>query len=222
MIKGFVKLIVILAILYFVFTHLSAIQAFLNGMSGPGGVPIAQAASAQLLRKHSSNLVMNVARLDQNSIGQYNDAAEYNTWSGAACSAAASAEVLNFYAGREKYSVHDVLKVEMDNGDISSHLGLLSHSSLARVAAHYHFNAVLNESDTLDHVIEVAKSGHPVIVNWPPDRFAGGHFVVVRGGNASTVYLTDSSSNAYPSLSRSQFANNWEGFSAVLTPKGEQ
>lgn len=159
-----------------------------------------------------------VERVNQLSLAQYNSPAEYQQWWPSACSAAATTVVLNRYGGN--YRVHDVLQVMIANGDISG-AGLLTHAGLAHTAAHYGFNALLNEQDTLTHVIAVANSGKPVIVNWPPDRFQGGHFVVVTGGNDSTVFLADSSSYNYPSLSRAKFLSFWgePGFSAVLTPR---
>src|SRR2546427_7318363 len=43
-------------------------------------------------------------------------------------------------------------------------------------------------------VINTANSGKPVIVGFPPDRYAGGHLLVVIGGDSTNVYLADSSS----------------------------
>jgi hypothetical protein len=159
---------------------------------------------------------LKVTRIDQNDSAQYVSVADYKRWSPSACSAAAITAVFNYYGNT--HTLAQVLKTEIDNGDIASNAGLLTHEGIAHTATSYNFNATLNESDNLDNVIATANAGHPVIVNWPPDRFSGGHFVVVRGGNADTVYLADSSSYNYPSLPRATFLGYWAGFSAVLTP----
>jgi hypothetical protein len=158
-----------------------------------------------------------VHRLDQNSVWQYDNQQQFNDWSPSACSAASTAAVLNFYGKR--YQIADVLDEMIHLNLIDQHLGLLEHAGLRSIADRYQFNALLNESDNLDNVITVANSGHPVIVNWPPGKFFGGHFLVVTGGDASNVLLADSSSYNYRVLSRDKFLSYWAGFSAVITPK---
>ena len=70
-----------------------------------------------------------------------------------------------------------------------------------------------------DQIIAVANSGKPVIVSFPPDRYAGGHLLVVTGGNSNIVKLADSSLWNRKVLSRAQFLNWWEGFYAIVTPQ---
>jgi ABC-type bacteriocin/lantibiotic exporter with double-glycine peptidase domain len=204
--KSLFTIALLLFALWFVYTHLAEIERATTGLTIPN-------ISAQTSAVHS------VQRVNQLSLSQYNSPAEQADWELSACAPAATTAVLNYYGGN--YRVHDVLQVMIKNGDISADSGLQTHSGLAHTASRYHFNAVLNEADTLDHVIVVANEGKPVIVNWPPSRFNGGHFVVVTGGNASTVFLADSSSYNYPSLSRAKFTSFWgePGFSAVLTPR---
>jgi ABC-type bacteriocin/lantibiotic exporter with double-glycine peptidase domain len=57
-----------------------------------------------------------------------------------------------------------------------------------------------------------------VIVSFPPDRYAGGHLLVVLGGDATSVYLADSSAWDRHVLSREQFLQWWGGYAAVVTP----
>jgi hypothetical protein len=59
----------------------------------------------------------------------------------------------------------------------------------------------------------------PVIVGFPPDRYPGGHLLVVTGGNSTTVFLADSSIWNLHSLSRARFLSYWEGFAAVVKPE---
>src|SRR2546430_7610297 len=59
-------------------------------------------------------------------------------------------------------------------------------------------------------IFDIANQGRPVIVSFPPDRYAGGHLVVITGGNSSIVKLADSSLWNRQSLSRAQFLRSEE------------
>src|SRR6266567_2901374 len=198
-VKSFITAALLLFALCFMYSHIAEIERATADLTMPNVSTVAGAT-------HS------VERVNQLARSQYNSQQEQNTWEMSACAAAATTVVLNYYGGN--YRVHDILQVMIANGDISG-AGLLTHAGLAHTAAHYDFHAVLNEEDTLDHVIAVANSGKPVIVNWPPDRLNGGHFVVVTGGNSSTVFVADSSSYNYTDMPREQFLSFWgePGFS---------
>src|SRR5579859_6664479 len=155
-------------------------------------------------------------RLSQLDPAQYDSSAEYNTWAYSACSAAALTVVINSYG--HNYRVTDILKVESQIGEITPQLGLLEDAGIQRTAARFNFQTAWGHNLSLDQIIATANRGHPVIVSFPPDRYAGGHLLVVIGGNASTVYLADSSRYNRHSLSREQFSQWWEGFSAILYP----
>jgi hypothetical protein len=157
-----------------------------------------------------------LVRLSQLDPAQYNSSAEYNTWAYSACSAAALTVVINAYG--HNYRVTDILKVESQIGEITPQLGLLEDVGIQRTAARFNFQTAWGHNLSLDQIISTANRGHPVIVSFPPDRYAGGHLLVVIGGNANTVYLADSSSYNRHSLSREQFSQWWEGFSAILSP----
>jgi hypothetical protein len=163
------------------------------------------------------NASQSLVRLSQLDPGQYASAQEYTTWAYSACSAAAMTEVLNAYG--HHYRVTDILKVEAQIGEITPQLGLLEEVGIQRTAAQFGFNTTWGHSLSLDQIIDIANHGRPVIVSFPPDRYAGGHLLVVTGGNSSTVYLADSSLWNRHSLSRAQFLQWWEGFSAIVTPK---
>ena len=145
------------------------------------------------------------------------DRGQYNAWAYSACSAAAMTEVINAYG--HHYRVTDILKVESQIGEITPELGLVEEVGIARTVARFGFNTAWGHNLSLDNVIDIANHGRPVIVGWPPARYAGGHLLVVTGGNSKYVYLADSSSYNYHSLSRSKFLSWWEGFSAIVTPK---
>lgn len=158
-----------------------------------------------------------LVRLGQLDPAQYNSPQEYDRWAYSACSAASMTEVINAYG--HHYRVTDILKVEAQLGEITPELGLVEESGIARTVAQFGFKTAWGHNLSLDNVIDIANHGRPVIVGWPPDRYAGGHLLVVTGGNSNNVYLADSSSYNYHSLSRQKFLNWWEGFSAIVTPK---
>ena len=155
-------------------------------------------------------------RLSQLDPAQYNSTAEYNNWAYSACSAAALTEVINSYG--HHYRVTDILKVESQIGEITPQEGLLEDVGIQRTAARFNFSTAWGHNLLLNNIIDIANHGRPVIVSFPPDRYAGGHLLVVIGGNSNYVYLADSSLYNRHSLTRAQFMNWWEGFSAILAP----
>ena len=159
----------------------------------------------------------NLVRLSQLDPSQYNSTQEYQLWAYSACSTASMTEVFDAY-GRH-YRITDVLKVEAQIGEITPQLGILEDVGIQRTAARFGFKTTWGHDLSLDQVIAIANAGKPVIVSFPPDRYAGGHLLVVTGGNSDTVFLADSSLWNRKSLSRAQFLNWWEGFYAVVTPQ---
>lgn len=157
-----------------------------------------------------------LVRIGQLDAAQYNSSGEYNLWAYSACSAAAMAEVINAYG--HNYRVTDILKIESAIGEITPQLGLLEDVGVQRTMARFNFKTTWGHNLSLDAIINAANHGTPVIVSWPPDRYAGGHIVVVRGGDANNVLLADSSIYNRQSLSRAQFMKWWEGFYAISTP----
>src|ERR1051326_696598 len=162
---------------------------------------------------NASKELVRISQLDPN---QYNSSDQYNIWAYSACSTASMTEVFNAY-GRH-FRIADVLKVEAAIGAITPQLGLVDSSGIQATASQFGFKTTWSNSWQLDQIINIANSGKPVIVDFPPDRYAGGHLLVVIGGNESVVYLADSSSWNHQVLSRSQFLQWWGGFGAVVTP----
>jgi len=173
-----------------------------------------QSNSSQQAQYTASKSLVHLSQLDP---GQYNSTQEYNRWAYSACSAASMTVVINAYG--HHYRVTDILKVEAQIGEITPELGLVEEVGIARTVARFGFKTAWGHNLSLDKVIDVANHGRPVIVGWPPARYAGGHLLVVTGGNSNYVYLADSSSYNYHSLSRHKFLSWWEGFSAIVTPK---
>ncbi len=163
------------------------------------------------------NATQNLVRLSQLDPTQYASNQEFTTWAYSACSTTSLTEVLNAYG--HHYRVTDVLKVEARIGEITPQLGLLDEAGIQRTAAQFGFKTTWGHNLSLDQIINIANQGRPVIVSFPPDRYAGGHLLVVTGGNSSIVKLADSSLWNRQSLSRAQFLQWWEGFYAIVTPK---
>jgi Peptidase_C39 like family len=159
----------------------------------------------------------NLVRLSQLDPAQYNSTQEFQSWAYSACSTASMTEVFNSY-GRH-YRITDVLKVEAKIGEITPQLGLLEEIGIQRTAARFGFKTTWGHNLSLDQVIAIANSGKPVIVDFPPYKYDGGHLLVVTGGNSNTVKLADSSLWNRKALSRAQFLNWWAGFYAVVTPQ---
>ncbi|MGH3180877.1 MAG: transglycosylase SLT domain-containing protein [Streptosporangiaceae bacterium] len=178
-----------------------------------------------------TNASARLARISQLAPAQYGppSPSEFTTWAYSACSAASMTEVLNAYGGH--YRIHDILAVEVKRGDITASSvngGLQSEGGIADTVAQFNFQTTWGHSLSLDQIIADANAGTPVIVSFPPDRYAGGHLLVVRGGDANNVQVADSSAWNRTSISRAQFSSWWIGkgqalgFSAIVTPKNGQ
>ncbi len=163
------------------------------------------------------NASQRLVRISQLDPSQYASSGDYVTWAYSACSAAAMTEVLNAYGGH--FRIRDILTVEAQRGDITPTLGLVSPGGIADTVASFGFQTSWGFSLTLDQVIAIANQGTPVIVGFPPERYAGGHILVVTGGTTTSVSVADSSGHDYSVLSRAQFLQWWGGFSAIVTPQ---
>jgi hypothetical protein len=163
------------------------------------------------------NASQQLVRISQLDRAQYQSTEEYNTWAYSACSAASMTEVFDAYG--HHYRITDILNVEAQIGEITPSEGLLRPEGIQHTAAQFGFKTTWGNSWSLDQVLASANRGNPVIVSFPPDRYDGGHLLVVTGGNSTTVYLADSSGWDRHLLSRGQFLNWWEGFAAVVTPR---
>lgn len=164
----------------------------------------------------ASKLLVRLSQLDP---AQYNSTQQFNLWAYSACSTASMTEVINSYG--HHYRIADILKVESQIGEITPQLGLLEDAGVAHTASYFGFKTIWGHQFSLDQIISIANNGRPVIVSFPPDRYAGGHLVVVTGGNSSSVNLADSSLYNRHTLSRAQFLKWWGGFYAVLIPNSQ-
>lgn len=158
-----------------------------------------------------------LVRVNQLDFAQYANSQEFDTWAYSACSAASMTEVINSYG--HNYRITDILKVEAGLHEISPDQGLLEPIGLDRTLAQFGFQTVPLQDKSLNALINIANHGHPVIVNFPPSRWAGGHLLVLRGGDANNVLLADSSRFNMTVMTRSKFEGYWGGAIVVGIPK---
>jgi len=175
------------------------------------------ASAAQPNPQPTYHATQNLVRIGQVDPAQYRSQQEFKLWAYSACSAAAMTAVINAYG--HHYRITDILKVEAQIGEITPQLGLLEDIGIQRTVALFGFKTTWGYSLSLDKIIDMANHGRPVIISFPPSKYAGGHLVVVIGGNSKVVLLADSSLWNRHSLSRSQFLSWWGGVSAIVTPK---
>jgi hypothetical protein len=164
------------------------------------------------------SLTGSIVRINQIDQAQYASYNEWQTWAYSACSVAAMTEVLNSYGFHLR--IHDVLTIESARGDIDPTLGLTHDGGIADTLAQFGLKTNWGEHWSLAQVLGTANGGSPVIVGWPPSHYAGGHIVVVVGGDlsAGTVEIADSSLWNRHEVSVGQFMQWWAGFAAAATP----
>ncbi len=157
-----------------------------------------------------------LVRLSQVDPAQYSSMQEYNTWWPSACSAASMTEVINSYG--HSYHLTDILKVETSVNEITPESGLLDAHGLDKTLAKFNFTTRWLYDPSVDYLVNTANSGTPVIINFPPSRWAGGHILIALGGNKDYVYLADSSRLNMRAMDRKTFLKYWVGFAVVATP----
>jgi hypothetical protein len=202
-------LVVIIGIGLFLYALITMQQSLAK--QGQGLALAMPAASSQ-----PASTAGRVVRISQLDPAQYASSQQFQLWAYSACSTASMTEVFDSY-GRH-LRIADVLKIEAQLGEITPQLGLVEDVGIQRTAAKIGFNTTWGHNLSLDQVIAIANSGQPVIVSFPPDRYAGGHLLVVTGGNSTVVQLADSSLWNRKALSRAQFLAWWEGFYAIVRP----
>ncbi len=125
--------------------------------------------------------------ISQRDKSQYADEAEWRTWAGSACSAAALTSVLSGYG--KGVRITEVLAYLRQQNAIGSNSGLYKYDVFSSIAAKYGLKAVYSEDKDLEgHFAQITKflqQGVPVVVNVrDPNYFPNGHFVVATGFNA--------------------------------------
>jgi Peptidase_C39 like family len=180
---------------------------------------LAKASSAQ--RMTATSAIVRLAQLDPS---YYDNQSQASAYMYSACSTTSMTEVINAWAKirhTQQYTIGQVLDTEIAVNAIGSDVGLKDDHGIDRTLAKYGLKITWLQSPTEDDLISVS-SKTPVIIDFPPGNWSGGHLLVARGGDASSVYLVDSSSYNMPSLPRGtaygQFSYYWNGFAAVASP----
>ncbi len=189
-----------------------------NQPFAPAPTPVASKSgpSLQDLLVGTTGASKALSRVYQLDPGQYSSSQDYDTWAPSACSAASMTEVIDSYG--HNYRIADILKVEAGLGQITPELGLLRPTGIDTTVEKFGFTAVHLNNPSPDDIINVANTGKPVIVSFPPDRWTGGHILVLRGGHGNNVYLADSSQFNMTIVSRATFLKYWGGFAVVVIP----
>lgn len=209
---AFITLVAIITIL--ANTHSQSLLAVGTLALGQSKQPQVQATL--LTQTRALNASTALVRIDQTDPRQYSTQQDYATWSPSTCSAASMTEVINSYG--HHYRVADILKVEAGLGAITPDSGLLSPNGIDKTVSQFGFQTRWLSNPSLDDLIHTATSGTPVIINFPPSRWAGGHYLVAIGGNKDFVYLADSSRLNMRAMDHKTFLKYWAGLAVVVTP----
>jgi peptidase C39-like protein len=174
-------------------------QTYAAGLAGSNRTQII----AQLVRPLTSLL-----RPDQ-----YDSPQQFATYSPAACSPSALAEVLTAW-GVPHATIGQLID---DLGpDLSPYAGLLTQDGFQVAAAKHNMRADISWSLTYNQVLYLTNTlGIPVIVNFRRDYgyyhyFSGGHFLVVTGGDQQGVSIVDSSEYFIKYLPHDVFDGMWQ------------
>jgi hypothetical protein len=176
-----------------------------------GSTTTSSTASSQTTTRH----LMRISQFDRQ---QYASDTEYTTWHLSTCSTASMVEIVNVYSLARRYRITDILHYQIQAKAISPELGLLDNGGIGRTLSSLGFK-VDEDPRSLDEVIDLANHGTPVLVDFPPERWSGGHLLVVTGGNQNQVFLADSSQLNMQVMLRTTFLRYWAGFVAVITPQ---
>lgn len=188
-----------------------------------GAVPMAHSETAPKNMGTSTTASQRLVRINQTDEAQYASALEHDTWAYSTCSTASMVEVFNAYGYH--YRITDVLQVQARIGAVSSSLGLLYPTGIDDTARQFGFVTTTLGTPSISQVVNTANQGTPVIVNFygAPD-WPAGHFLVVVGGDHSTVKVADSSivnhGQGMQDISSAYFQTYWHGYAKMLQPSG--
>jgi hypothetical protein len=144
---------------------------------------------------------------------QYDSPEQFAVYSPAACSPSTLAEVLTAWG-----VPHATIGQMIDDlgADLSPYAGLLTQDGFAVAAARHNMRADISWHLTYEQVLYLTNTlGIPVIVNFRRDYgyyhyFAGGHFLVVTGGDEQGVSIVDSSEYFIKYLPHDVFNGLWQ------------
>jgi surface antigen len=156
----------------------------------------------------------------------YDSRAQHDQYWDSACSAAVFTEIARAFGLQVRLG--QVIDQLVAAGYLSASAGLSNDAAAwPWIARQYGMQAVVqwNRALSYDALVQFAAGqGIPVVVNVRDTSgryfpaFAGGHFLVVIGGDASGLKIVDSSLYRITSLPRSEFEALWTGRTVVLSP----
>jgi hypothetical protein len=161
---------------------------------------------------------------------QYDSKAQFQLYSGAACSPSVLAEVLTAW-GIPNATIGHMID-DLGPTYLSPNWGLLDEKGFQFAAAKHHMRADISWHLTYNQILYVANVlGLPVIVNFRRSYgyysyFAGGHFLVVTSGDQQGVTIVDSSEYFIKYLTKDVFDGLWEwrgdgtAMTVVIVPEG--
>lgn len=151
---------------------------------------------------------------------QYDSLDQYNTYWGAACSAAVLAETLTAWGVK---GVTIGRMIDELGAYISPYGGLLSYAGFQKVASLHGMRADFRENLTYKQMLYITNTMHlPLIVNVRISYgfyhfFSGGHFLVMTAGDSQGVRLVDSSLYYVHYMPLSVFNGMFTGRTELLT-----
>jgi hypothetical protein len=143
---------------------------------GSGGIYKAQVLGSSASVAGSLSL----PALSQRDKLQYQDEAEFKTWSASACSATATAAILNSYGKTVRTT--DVLAIMREKKSISTAAGLYDYNVFNVIAERYNLKAQVRQGGDIENhfnvLLDYIKNGTPVLMAVQDSTFfPNGHFI---------------------------------------------
>ncbi|HKT40377.1 MAG TPA: hypothetical protein VJR48_18545 [Ktedonobacterales bacterium] len=189
---------------------------------GEPSQPLMAFYNAQAAGANAHNIADLVQPLTQGKrVDQYDSVAQYNTYWGAACSAAVLAETLTAW-GVQGATIGKM--IDQLGSYISPNGGLLSYAGFQKVAALHDMRSDFRENLSYKQMLYITNTLHlPLIVNVRISYgfyhfFSGGHFLVMTAGDSQGLRLVDSSLYYVHYMPLSVFNSMFTGRTVLLVP----
>ena len=189
---------------------------------GEPSQPLMAFYNAQAAGANAQNIGALVKPLTQGKlVSQYDSAAQYNTYWGAACSAAVLAETLTAWGVKDATIGRMIDEL---GSNISPYGGLLSYSGFQKVASLHQMRSDFRDNLSYKQMLYITNTLHlPLIVNVRISYgfyhfFSGGHFLVMTAGDSQGIRLVDSSLYYVTYMPLSVFTSMFTGRTVLLLP----
>jgi hypothetical protein len=189
---------------------------------GEPSQPLMAFYNAQAAGANAQNIAAMVKPLTQGKlVSQYDSVAQYNTYWGAACSAAVLAETLTAWGVKDATIGRMIDEL---GSNISPYGGLLSYSGFQKVASLHQMRSDYRDNLSYKQMMYITNTLHlPLIVNVRISYgfyhfFSGGHFLVMTAGDSQGIRLVDSSLYYVTYMPLSVFNSMFTGRTVLLLP----